>query len=144
MSSPITRCANAKHKAGGAALRLSCEACCKALAGVFASADAFFLVAANLLDSKRHRNLRCAKRYHHNCQEVANNRHFTHDIDNHRSLRSTKQNVSSLDSTTGWLLTQHMCCRRCRSEGLDRQVGRVPEPLQQHRTPVAPHGPFLC
>ena len=40
MSSPITRCANAKHKAGGAALRLSCAACFEGAAGVFADPDA--------------------------------------------------------------------------------------------------------
>ena len=40
MPSPITRCANAKHKAGGAALRLSCAACFEGAAGVFADPDA--------------------------------------------------------------------------------------------------------
>ena len=40
MSSPITQCANAKHKAGGAALRLSCAACFEGAAGVFADPDA--------------------------------------------------------------------------------------------------------
>ena len=40
MSAPITRCANAKHKAGGAALGLSCAACFEGAAGVFADPDA--------------------------------------------------------------------------------------------------------
>ena len=40
MSSPITQCANAKHKAGGAAFRLSCAACFEGAAGVFADPDA--------------------------------------------------------------------------------------------------------
>ena len=40
MSALITRCADAKHKAGGAALRLSCAACFEGAAGVFADPDA--------------------------------------------------------------------------------------------------------